>query len=157
MSQKVISFHYTLRDAQGTQLESSIGSEPLVFLEGAQNIIPGLESELVKLKVGDKQLIKVSAENAYGNHDPSLIMDVPVDQIPQEARVVGSQLQAQMGGHIQILIVTAVNEQQITVDGNHPLAGQDLNFDVEVVEMRPATAEETLHGHVHGPDGHHHH
>lgn len=157
MNTKVISFHYTLKDSTGMLLESSQGSEPLLFLEGAQNIIPGLESELLKMKVGEKQVIHVAAENAYGIHDKGLVMDVPIGQIPEEARVVGSQLQAQMEGHIQMLTVTAVGDLHVTVDGNHPLAGQDLSFDVEILEVRPATKEETLHGHVHGPGGHHHH
>ena len=158
MTPKVVSFHYTLKDTKGTVLESSHGDEPLSYLEGVGQIIPGLESAILGLNKGDKKAVHVKAAEAYGERELELIVQVPREQIPKQDVKVGDQFQADSGnGHTQVVVVTAVNDQQITVDGNHPLAGQDLHFDVEVLEVREATAEEVEHGHAHGPDGHHHH
>ena len=158
MQPRVISFHYTLKDSKGEVLESSHGAEALSFLEGAGQIIPGLESAIGSLKVGDKKSIHVKAADAYGEHDQSLIVQVPRAQIPKKDVAVGDQFRADSGdGHTQVVVVTAVTDSHVQVDGNHPLSGQDLNFDVEITAVRDATKEEVEHGHAHGPGGHHHH
>lgn len=154
---KVVSFHYTLKDAKGTVLESSIGDQPLQFLEGVGQIIPGLESAVLGLKKGDKKAVAVKASEAYGEFEKELIVKVPREQIPKEDVAVGDRFHADGGsGHSQVVVVTAVDDKHVTVDGNHPLAGQDLHFDVEITEVREATKEEIEHGHAHGGDGHHH-
>lgn len=154
---KVVSFHYTLKDAKGSVLESSFGDEPLSYLEGVGQIIPGLESAIHGMKKGDKKSVAVKAEDAYGEFEQELIVDVPRAQIPKNDVVVGDRFHADSGqGHTQVVVVTKVTESHITVDGNHPLAGQDLHFEVEVTDVRDATKEELEHGHAHGGDGHHH-
>ena len=153
---KVVSFHYTLTNAQGDVLDQS-QEHPMPYLHGAGNIIPGLEKELAGKKVGDKLTVKVPAAEAYGEYHEQLVNDVPreafqgVDQIEP-----GMQFQANTPEGVQVITVKAVNGETVTVDANHPLAGQDLNFDVEIVEVREATEEESAHGHVHGVGGHHH-
>ena len=155
---KVVSFNYTLKDAKGVVLESSTdGEEPLSYLEGVGQIIPGLETALQGLKKGDKKSVHVKADEAYGEFEQELIVQVPRDQIPKKDVAVGDRFHADSGqGHTQVVVVTAVDDKTITVDGNHPLAGQDLHFDVEILEVRDATKEELEHGHAHGGDGHHH-
>jgi FKBP-type peptidyl-prolyl cis-trans isomerase SlyD len=159
MRPRVISFHYTLKDKAGQQMDSSVGSDPMTYMEGSGQIIPGLESALKTLKVGDKKNVHVVAAEAYGEKDKELLFDVPLSQFPAGEKVeVGMKFRA--GGpeeHSPVFTVVAVTAQAVSVDGNHPLAGQDLFFDVEVTEVRDATAEEIQHGHAHGPGGHHHH
>lgn len=157
MGPKVISFHYTLKDHDGKVLESSTGDEPLSFLQGVGQIIPGLENVLGGMKIGDKQTILVTADQAYGEYDESMIVEVPRAQIPKPDVKVGDQFQADSGGgHAQVVVVTKVTDTAVTVDANHPLAGQDLTFDVEIMAVREASKEEMEHGHAHGPGGHHH-
>ena len=154
---KVASIEYTLTDTEGTILDSSVGGEPLAYLHGAGNIIPGLEKALEGRKVGDAFVVSIAPVDGYGEKDDSLAQEVPrhmfggVDQIE-----VGMQFHAQTDHGMQVITVAAVNGDMITVDANHPLAGQTLTFDVKVVEVRAATGEELEHGHVHGAGGHHH-
>ncbi len=158
MKQKVVSFHYTLKDKAGSVLESSHGDDPLSYLEGVGQIIPGLEKELQGLKSGDKKSVHLPAANAYGEHDTGLIAEVPRQAIPKNDVEIGDQFHTQTeDGEPRVVVVTAVNDKMVTVDGNHPLAGQDLSFEVEITEVRDATSEELEHGHAHGADGHHHH
>ncbi|RYY79423.1 MAG: peptidylprolyl isomerase [Moraxellaceae bacterium] len=153
---QVVSFHYTLTDENGTVIDKSEG-QPLVYLHGAGNIIPGLENALVGKNVGDKLNVNVPAAEGYGEYNAEMVQEVPrnmfqgVDDIQ-----AGMQFQAQTDDGIQIVTVKDVNDESVFVDGNHPLAGQNLNFDVEIVDIRPATQEEMDHGHVHGAGGHHH-
>jgi len=154
MSAKVYSFHYTLTNSTGQVLDSSEGREPLVFMAGAGQIIPGLEAELVALGVGDKKKVEVRAVDAYGERDPQKLIEVPLDKLPKEKVEIGDQFQA--GGQHAPLTVTEVTETHATLDANHPLAGMDLSFDVEVTGVREATLEELAHGHAHGPGGHSH-
>lgn len=154
---KVVSFHYTLKDSKGTQLESSFGDEPMSYLEGVGQVIPGLEAALVGVNKGDKKSVSVKAADAYGEFEQELIVEVPRAQLPKKDVVVGDQFHADSGGgHTQVVTVTKVTDDTVTVDGNHPLAGQDLNFDVEIMDIRDATKDEMSHGHAHGPGGHHH-
>lgn len=157
MTQKVVSFHYTLKDSEGTVLESSHGDDPMSYLEGVGQIIPGLERALEGLKTGDKKSVNVPAADGYGEFDEALVVEVPRDAIPKKDVVVGDQFHAQGDdGEPRIVVVTEVSEKTVTVDGNHPLSGQDLSFDVEITEVRDATKEEMEHGHAHGPGGHDH-
>lgn len=156
MTKKVISFHYTLTDPAGKTLDSSAGGEPLTFLEGVGQIIPGLESELGKMKVGDKKKVSVKAANAYGDPDPQNVIEVPREKMPGQKITVGDRFRAGQGGNAPVVTVTKVTDSHVTLDGNHPLAGVDLTFDVEITEIRDATKEELDHGHAHGAAGHHH-
>ena len=152
----VASFHYTLTDQQGTVIDKSEG-QPLVYLHGFSNIIPGLENALTGKAVGDKLNVSVAPEDGYGEYQPEMVQEVPrqmfqgVDQIQ-----VGMQFQAQAEDGIQVVTVKDVTDESVFVDGNHPLAGQTLNFDVEIIEIRAASAEELQHGHAHGVGGHQH-
>ena len=153
-----VSFHYSLTDDDGQQLDSSAGKEPLAYLHGAGNIIPGLENALTGKAVGDSMSVAVSAAEGYGEVQKELIQDVPRSSFQGvDVSEVGMQFEAQtgQGGSVPVT-VTAVTDEIVTVDGNHPLAGKNLNFDVSIEDVRDATEEEIAHGHVHGPGGHHH-
>lgn len=151
---RVIGFHYTLTDKAGTVLDSSVGDEPLYFLENSQQIIPGLEKVLQLMNVGDKRKIEVKAPDAYGDVNPDLIVKVKKTQFPPDANLqVGDQFQVNNDPHSPVFTIMAVETEEVTVDGNHPMAGKDLFFDVEIVGMRPATQEEMSHGHAHGAHG----
>ncbi len=150
---KVAAIHYTLTDNQGNVLDSSSGREPLHYIQGIGNLILGMEEGLEGKKKGDKFQIKVSPERGYGLKDPAMMQKVPVTAFGGEKVQVGMKFQTNQG---QVVTVTEVSADTVTVDANHELAGVELNFDVEVMEVRNATAEEISHGHVHGPGGHHH-
>ncbi len=150
---KVASIHYTLTDNDGKVLDSSAGREPLVYIQGIGNLIPGMEEGLEGKSKGDKFNIKVSPEKGYGVKDEALQQSVPRSAFGDQDVRVGMQFQTNQGG---IVTVTKVGLSEVTVDANHPLAGVELNFDVEVMDIRVATQEELDHGHVHGPGGHHH-
>ena len=154
---RVVSIHYTLTDDQGAVLDSSQGSEALQYLEGAGNVIPGLEQEVGRMSRGEKKKVKIPAAQAYGEKRDDMVLEVPRTQFPADMTLkVGDRFRGGAESHAPMFTVMAVNGDNITLDGNHPLAGKDLNFDVEVTEMRDATAEELSHGHAHGPHGHHH-
>ncbi|MGM0982382.1 MAG: FKBP-type peptidyl-prolyl cis-trans isomerase [Pseudomonadota bacterium] len=153
----VVAFHYTLTNDEGEVLDSSEGREPLTYLHGAGNIIPGLEKQLEGRGTGDKIQAKVSPEEGYGEVQAQLVQEVPRDAFQGVENVEpGMQFQAQTEGGPLMVTVTQVEGDTVTVDGNHPLAGQPLNFDVEIAEVREASEEEVEHGHVHGEGGHEH-
>jgi len=155
--EKVVSIHYTLKNAEGSVLDSSSGSDPLAYLHGAGNIIPGLESALEGKEAGEKLAVTVEPGQGYGDRDERLVQDVPRAAFKDVQELApGMQFQAQGPQGTRLVVVTQVAEEMVTVDANHPLAGQTLHFEVEVAEVRDATAEELEHGHVHGPGGHHH-
>lgn len=157
LNPRVVSFHYTLKNKAGEKLESSFGSEPLMFLEGSGQIIPGLEEAIKTLKAGDKKTVTVPAAEAYGEIEADMIVEVPKEKLPKADVVVGDRFHADAGdGHAQVVQVTKVTDTHVTIDGNHPLAGQDLTFEVEIDSTREATKEELAHGHAHGPGGHNH-
>jgi FKBP-type peptidyl-prolyl cis-trans isomerase SlyD len=152
---KVVSIHYkgTLKE-DGSVFDSSEGREPLLFLFGKGMIIPGLEEGMVGLKVGDKKSIEVGFEKAYGPKMEEAKQDVPKDQLPKEAELkVGLQLMAQGPQGAMPVTIAAINDTTVTVDFNHPLAGKDLIFDIEVIDVREPTKEELEHGHAHGAGG----
>ena len=156
MHQNVVSVHYKLTDTAGKTLDSSAGSEPLTFLEGVGQIIPGLEAELRSMKVGDKKHLTIKAIDAYGEKDTANIAEMPLEKMPTRAIKVGDQFRAGNDARSPVVTVTKVTDSHVTLDGNHPLAGMDLTFDVEVTEIRAATEDELAHGHAHGPGGHGH-
>ncbi|SOE17912.1 peptidylprolyl isomerase [Hoeflea halophila] len=135
-----VRINYTGKLTDGTQFDSSEGREPLEFQVGSGQIIPGLDREVEGMKVGDKQTVTVPAAEAYGPHDPAKVQQVPRSALPPELEPQeGMQLQAQtpQGGQV-MLLVTTVGEENITVDANHPLAGKDLVFDIEMLEILQA-------------------
>ena len=156
---KVAGIHYTLKNKQGEKIESSVGAEPLVYLHGNGNLITGLETQLEGKKVGDKFTVQVKAADAYGDYDEELIETVAkADFEDQNELAVGKEFQySDDEGEIYHVRIVKIDNETVTVDGNHPLAGQDLTFEVEVVSIRDASEEELDHGHVHDGSGHHHH
>ena len=135
----VVSFHYKLTDNDGTVLDSSEGREPFAYLQGVGMIVPGLESQM--------------EGKGKGEFNKDLLQQVPLDNFGGQKVEEGMQFQA---GEHNVVTVREVKDGQVLVDGNHPLAGVTLNFDVEITDVREATAEELSHGHVHGEDAHHH-
>lgn len=155
----VVTFHYTLRDADGEVLDSSEGEEPLIYLHGADNIVPGLERQLVGKKVGDKLTAVVSAQEGYGEHDGEEPQKVPLSDFPEDAEIEeGMEIVAEDDDdELHPLWVVEVGDDYVLLDHNHPLAGVELHFDVEITAIRAATKEELEHGHPHGADGHEDH
>lgn len=150
----VVAFHYTLTNDAGEVLDSSEGRQPLTYLHGAGNIIPGLERQLEGRAAGDKLNVAVSPEEGYGEVQPQLVQEVPRDAFQGVDNVEpGMQFQADTQGGPLMVTVTKIENDTVTVDGNHPLAGQKLNFDVEIATVRAASEEEVQHGHVHGEGG----
>ena len=156
--QSVVAIHYTLTDDAGVEIDSSRGQDPLTYLHGGGNIIPGLERALLGKRAGDKLQVEVAAADGYGEFDADMVQQVPLSAFGENAAVmeVGMRFTAN-GNHGQLaVVVTKVENDMVTVDGNHPLAGKKLHFEVDVIAVRDATAVELSHGLVHGPCGHHH-
>ncbi|MBC7530749.1 MAG: peptidylprolyl isomerase [Oligoflexus sp.] len=153
----VVLMDYTVKDEEGNIIDTSSGHEPLAFIVGLGNIIPGLEREFIGKKKGDAFTVTVKPEDGYGDKDDALVETVPRAQFAGVKNLaVGMQLQAQTDDDTMVVTVIELTDTEVTVDANHPLAGKTLNFDVKVVEVRDPTAEEMSHGHVHGTGGHHH-
>jgi len=156
-SGKVVLIDYTLTDDKKQTIDSSEGHEPLAYIHGNGQIIPGLEKALDGKVAGDALQVDISPEEGYGEHDSEKIIIIPRSQVEGVPDLkVGSQLQAGGGQGPQVVTVKKVTDDEVTLDGNHPLAGTHLHFDVTIREVRDATEEELSHGHVHGPGGHHH-
>jgi len=155
---KVVLIHYTLTNDAGAVIDSSSGGDPLAYIHGQGNIIPGLEKALEGKRKGDRMNVRVEPSEGYGVRDDALVQKVPRRAFGSVENVQpGMQFHAQSSqGHTRVVTVTHVQGDMVTVDGNHPLAGERLTFDVEIAEVREATAEELEHGHVHGAGGHHH-
>jgi FKBP-type peptidyl-prolyl cis-trans isomerase SlyD len=154
---KVVAIDYVLTDAQGTVLDKSSKGRPLHYIQGAGNIIPGLEKALDGKDAGESLKAQIPHAEAYGVRDDSLLQVIPKDNFGDIKDLkVGMELEAESEDGIRIITVVKIEADKVTVDGNHPLAGMDLTFDVKVVDVRDATSEELAHGHVHGPGGHHH-
>lgn len=153
----VVDFNYTLKDDEGNILDQSQG-QPLSYLHGHQNIIPGLESQLAGKKVGDKFTASVEPADAYGEFDDAAVQEVPRENFQGVDNIEpGMQFQSQTeDGQVMLVTVRDVQDDMVIVDANHPLAGKKLHFDVEITGVRDASPEELQHGHAHGPDGHHH-
>jgi FKBP-type peptidyl-prolyl cis-trans isomerase SlyD len=153
----VVTIHYHLTNADGEVLDSSRGSEPLTYLHGAGNIVPGLERALMSLDVGATTTVQLAPIEAYGEYNADMVQHVPQEALAEiEDLEIGMQLQAQdPNGQTFVVYVTEIRDDVVVVDANHPLAGVDLTFDIEIVDVRDATTEELSHGHVHSPGGHH--
>jgi len=154
----VVAIHYTLTLDSGDEVDSSRGAEPLLYLHGHGNIVPGLESELATHQVGDRLMVSVPAEQGYGEREDEATQRVPRSAFPAAADLQpGMQFGVQDdAGNVRPVWVVEVEADAVVLDLNHPLAGETLHFEVEVVSIRPATPEELRHGHPHGPGGHHH-
>lgn len=153
----VVFFDYTLTDDDKVVIDSSTGGEPLGYVHGAGQIVPGLEKALEGRSAGETLTVTVPPEEAYGLPDPENVAVVPADQIEGVDELeVGTQLHTETEDGETTVVVTKIEGDQITIDGNHPLAGLTLHFDVTIREVRAATDEELDHGHVHGPGGHQH-
>ena len=156
---KVATIAYTLTDNDGTVIDKADENEPFAFIHGAGNIIPGLENALESKVAGDSLNVTVSPEEGYGERDDTLTQTISKDMFEGVDEITpGMQFHAQMqeDQSMSVVTVTEVKDNDVTIDGNHPLAGTTLNFDVTVIGVRDATEEELDHGHAHGPGGHHH-
>ena len=154
---KVALIDYTLRDNDGEMIDSSEGAGPLAYLHGAGNIVEGLEEALIGKKAGDKVKASIKPAKAYGERHEDMKQEVPKELFGGVENIeVGMQFQSETDEGPVLVTVMAISEEMVTVDGNHPLAGVHLNFDVTVREVREPTAEELEHGHVHGEGGHQH-
>jgi FKBP-type peptidyl-prolyl cis-trans isomerase SlyD len=151
----VVTIDYTLTSDDGEEIDTSRGGEPLTYLHGAGNIIPGLERALAGRSAGDELSVTIPAEDAYGLADEDLVQELPRGNFPPGDITVGSQFRADGPGGPQVVTVVAVDNATVTIDANHPLAGMALTFAVTVRDVRASTAEERTHGHVHGRGGAH--
>lgn len=156
-AQKVVTIEYTLKDDAGEVLDTSDGRKPLSYLHGAGNIVPGLEKALDGKAEGESIDVTVPPEEAYGQRDEELVMNLPVRKLPDKNPKPGARYRVQTPDGPRILEVKSVSGDYATVDANHPLAGMTLHFAIKIVGVRDATDEERQHGHVHDPDDHHHH
>lgn len=156
----VVTISYTLRNGEGSVLDSSGEDGSIAYLHGHQNIVPGLESALTGQEVGSTVNAEVQPAEGYGERREDLVFSVPRDRMPEgEDLTEGMQFRAQAAeGQDVVVTLIDIGEEEVTLDGNHPLAGETLHFDVKIEDIREATPEEIEHGHVHtGPDGANHH
>jgi len=153
----VVTFHYTLKDDAGKVIDTSDGGDPLAYIHGHGNLVAGLERELTGKTAGDQLEVKITPAEGYGEYDEAMVQRVPRRQLKGIAKIyVGMKLHAQTQEGPREVTVTQVLGDTVTIDANHPLAGKNLNFKVDITEVRAATEEELAHGHVHGVHGHHH-
>ena len=155
---KVVSMTYCLKDEKGEELDRADKDKPLEYLHGSGNIVPGLENALDGLKVGDKKEVTVKPEEGYGEVMKDLKMELDRNNFPKDQKLApGMQFMAELSdGKKHPFNVVELKGDKVHVDGNHPLAGQTLQFSIEITKIRNATAEELKHGHAHGEGGHHH-
>ena len=155
---KVVRIDYTLSADDQQIIDSSEGGEPLTYLHGGGNIIPGLEAALEGKRAGESLNVRIVPDEAYGERDDALVQSVPREMFEDSDSIqVGMQFQSgDPDGNTRIVTVVGADADSVTVDGTHPLAGVPLNFAVTIVEVRDASSEELAHGHVHGPGGHQH-
>ncbi len=154
---KVATLNYTLKNKDGEIIDQS-DDGTFTYLHGARNIIPGLENALEDKQAGDKTSVVIDPEEAYGERSADKVQKVSISMFPDDVELeIGMQFEAQApDGTNGLVMVTEIKEGEVVIDGNHPMAGIQLHFDVEIVEVRDATEEELEHGHVHGPHGHEH-
>ena len=151
---RVLAFNYVLKGPDGTVLDASEKGQPLPFLEGSGQIIPKLEEEIKGMNEGEKKVVKIAAADAYGEMRDNMFMDVPKEELAHLPQLeLGAHLRLELGEGAQIVKVSKITDTHVTLDGNHPLAGQALEFDIEMVLIRDATTDEVLHGHPHGLHG----
>lgn len=151
-----VSIHYTLTNSAGETLDSTKGEEPMVYLHGAGQIISGLEDALKGKNVGDHLNTTIAPAEAYGEIREDMVQEVPLSMFEGIDKVeVGMQFHADASHGVNVVTITKIDGDHATVDGNHPMAGQALTFDVEVVDIRPATEDELSHQHIHGKNCNH--
>ena len=153
---KAVAIEFTLKDDKGETLETSVGKDPLWYLQGLGNLVPGLEKALEGKDVGATIDVELAPADAYGERDEKEVRKVPLRKLKAQRIQVGGRYQMQADDGLRVVVVKSVTGDYALVDGNHPLAGQKLHFIVKVVDVRDATADEQEHGHVHGPEGHGH-
>lgn len=152
-----VTINYTLTNDAGETIDSTNGSDPLVYLHGNGSIIKGLEKALSKRNVGDKFTVRIEPAEAYGEFSDDMIQVISKEMFDGiENLEVGMQFNAAVNSGTSIITITKIDGDDVTIDGNHPLAGQALNFDIEIVNVRLATKDEIAHGHIHGEGCHHH-
>lgn len=155
--ESVVTFHYTLRDDAGEELETSRGGDPTAYLHGADNIIPGLETELSGKETGDTFSATIAPEEGYGQPREDAVQRVPMKHLVFKGKLrAGDTVQLNTRDGLRAVTVVKAGRHSADIDTNHPLAGKNLTFDIEVIDVRAATPEELSHGHAHGPGGHHH-
>lgn len=148
---RVVTFHYTLRDPADHVIDTSRGGNAVTYLEGAGQVIDGLDEQLRTVEAGAKLRVQVPADKAYGNRDPDQVQRVNRGLLPVEGELkIGDTFQAGEDRHSPVVTVTGFSGEDVLLDANHPLAGVDLTFDVEIIGVRPASAAELAHGHAHG-------
>lgn len=158
MSKRVFAFNYVLKSTNGDVLDASEKNQPLPFLEGASQILPALEKEILKMSEGDKKVVKLAPEEAYGAQSEKMVMEVEKKELAHLPDLkIGTFLQLDLQSQTKVVRVSKMSDTHVTLDGNHPLAGQALEFDIELALVRPATQTELDHGHPHGLHGHSHH
>lgn len=152
-----VTIHYTLTNDIGEEIDSTRGSDPLVYLHGNGSIIKGLEKALTNKNIGDKFNVRIAAPEAYGEFSEDMIQVISKEMFDGVDNLeVGMQFNAAVNSGTSIITITKIDGDDVTIDGNHPLAGQALNFDIEIVDVRLATKDEISHGHIHGAGCHHH-
>ena len=154
----IVTFHYALRDKDGNEIDNSAGKDPISVMLGRGHIVRGLDKLLPTMEKGDKKTVVIPPADGYGVVDESLRLKVPRDQFPPDVDLqLRMQFQTSPEPDAPMFTVMHIDEEGfVYVDGNHPLAGHELHFDLEIVDKRPADPEEIAHGHAHGPGGHHH-
>jgi FKBP-type peptidyl-prolyl cis-trans isomerase SlyD len=155
---KVVTLNYDLSDDKGNLIQSTKEQAPFVYLSGNNQILPKLEQAVDTMIIGSKKNITLNSSDAYGDYDEKAVQQVKKEEFPADADLkAGMEFMAQSpDGNPIPFVIKEVLDEEITIDFNHPLAGKNLNFDVQLVDVRDATAEELQHGHVHGAGGHHH-
>ncbi len=156
---KVVTLNFTLTDDAGNVLDSTDQGGPFSYISGRGMVLPKLEEAVSVMMIGTKKQLKLEAADAYGNYNDQIVQVVGKENFPEDFVLeVGMEYMASNPEGVQMpFTITEVNGDEITIDFNHPFAGLNLNFDLELLDVRDATAEELAHGHVHGPGGHHHH
>jgi len=154
---KVVTMNYTLRDSEGNVIQTTNNREPFQYLSGNNQILPNLEKEIDTMIIGSKKNIKIAAKDAYGEYNDLAVQQVDKRNFPKGVDLqVGMEFVANSPeGEQMPFVVKEINNEEVTIDFNHPLAGKDLEFDIELLDVRDATLQELQHGHVHGPDSHH--
>jgi len=155
---KVVTMNFTLKDEQGKIIQTTNNNSPFQFLSGNQQILPKLEEEIDHMIIGSKKNVKIPAKEAYGEYSEQAVQQVSKNNFPKDIELeVGMEFIANSTkGEQMPFVVKEIKNEEVTIDYNHPLAGENLEFDIELVDVRDATVEELQHGHVHGPGGHHH-
>lgn len=150
---KVVTLHYSVKTPEGDDIDSSLDSEPLSFIQGSKFMIAGLEDALYGKEKGEQFEVSISPDKAYGERHDQLVQQVPITMFDGMDVEVGMSFRATTDEGEQSVIIVAKDDEHVTVDGNHPLSGHTLIFDVSIEDVREATNEELEHGHVHGPGG----